>query len=42
LLRVRTEFQQAFAAGLICAGFARDEERPRYLFYDGLGTEQPS
>src|SRR2546423_4289617 len=34
LLRVRTEFQQAFAAGLVCAGFARDDERPRYLFYE--------
>jgi predicted GNAT superfamily acetyltransferase len=33
LQRVRAEFQQAFAAGLICAGFERDNERPRYLFY---------
>ncbi|HEV2800500.1 MAG TPA: GNAT family N-acetyltransferase [Pyrinomonadaceae bacterium] len=33
LLRVRTEFQTNFAAGLVCAGFERDRERPRYLFY---------
>ncbi|HEX8459010.1 MAG TPA: GNAT family N-acetyltransferase [Pyrinomonadaceae bacterium] len=33
LLRVRTEFQTHFAAGLVCAGFERDPERPRYLFY---------
>src|SRR5437868_2181237 len=34
LVRVRTEFQQAFAAGLVCAGFERDVTRPRYLFYE--------
>lgn len=33
LLRVRTEFQNALAAGLVCAGFERDPARPRYLFY---------
>jgi predicted GNAT superfamily acetyltransferase len=33
LLRVRAEFQAAFAAGLVCAGFERDPSRPRYLFY---------
>ncbi|MBD0327175.1 MAG: hypothetical protein ICV68_12135, partial [Pyrinomonadaceae bacterium] len=32
-LRVRAEFEQAFAAGLVCAGFKRDEERPRYLLF---------
>lgn len=32
-LRVRAEFEQAFAAGLVCAGFARDLQRPRYLLY---------
>jgi predicted GNAT superfamily acetyltransferase len=32
-LRVREEFQTAFADGLVCAGFDRDPERPRYLFY---------
>lgn len=33
ILRVRAEFQTAFAAGLVCAGFERDPSRPRYLFY---------
>jgi predicted GNAT superfamily acetyltransferase len=33
LLRVRAEFQAATASGLVCAGFARDPSRPRYLFY---------
>jgi predicted GNAT superfamily acetyltransferase len=33
-LRVRAEFERAFAAKLVCAGFARDHERPRYLLYD--------
>jgi predicted GNAT superfamily acetyltransferase len=33
-LRVRAEFQQAFAQGLVCAGFQRDDARPRYLLYD--------
>jgi predicted GNAT superfamily acetyltransferase len=33
LLRVRSEFQQHFAAGLVCAGFERDAARPCYLFY---------
>ncbi len=33
LLRVRSEFQQNFAAGLVCAAFERDDERPRYLFF---------
>jgi predicted GNAT superfamily acetyltransferase len=33
LLRVRGEFQTAFAGGLVCAGFERDSSRPRYLFY---------
>jgi predicted GNAT superfamily acetyltransferase len=37
LLRVRTEFQTAFAAGLVCAGFERDPSRPRYLFYKAVG-----
>jgi predicted GNAT superfamily acetyltransferase len=32
-LRVRSEFQTAFAQGLVCAGFQRDEARPRYLLY---------
>ena len=33
LLRVRGEFQNALAAGLVCAGFERDPSAPRYLFY---------
>ena len=32
-LRVRAEFQQAFAAGLVAAGFERSAEQPRYLLY---------
>ncbi len=32
-LRVRQEFQRAFSDGLVCAGFERDDARPRYLFY---------
>lgn len=32
-LRVRREFQESFAAGLIAAGFERSTERPRYLLY---------
>ncbi len=31
--RVKSEFQRAFAAGLICKSFRRDEEKPTYLFY---------
>jgi predicted GNAT superfamily acetyltransferase len=33
LERVRGEFDHAFAAGLICAGFERSTEQPRYLLY---------
>lgn len=32
--RVRHEFQQAFAAGLIAAAFERSAEQPRYLLYE--------
>ncbi|MEP6818114.1 MAG: GNAT family N-acetyltransferase [bacterium] len=32
-LRVRAEFQQAFAAGLVAAGFERSTDPPRYLLY---------
>lgn len=32
-LRVRSEFQGAFESGLICAGFERSDDRPRYLLY---------
>jgi predicted GNAT superfamily acetyltransferase len=33
LLRVRGEFGEAFAAGLVAAGFERSKEQPRYLLY---------
>jgi predicted GNAT superfamily acetyltransferase len=33
-LRVRGEFQQAFAKGLVAAGFERSPESPRYLLYE--------
>jgi predicted GNAT superfamily acetyltransferase len=32
-LRVRAEFEAAFAAGLVCAGFDRDKTHPQYLLY---------
>ncbi|MBA3441420.1 MAG: hypothetical protein H0T92_16290 [Pyrinomonadaceae bacterium] len=32
-LRVREDFQSAFAAGLVCASFERDPAHPRYLLY---------
>jgi predicted GNAT superfamily acetyltransferase len=32
-LRIRKEFLRAFSAGLVCRGFERDEQRPRYLLY---------
>ena len=32
-LRVRAEFNKAFASGLICAGFDRESKSPRYLLY---------
>ncbi|HEV7745611.1 MAG TPA: GNAT family N-acetyltransferase [Pyrinomonadaceae bacterium] len=32
-LRVRAEFQQAFAVGLVAAGFERSSDHPRYLLY---------
>ena len=40
-LRVRQEFQEAFAAGLVCAGFERSSEQPRYLLYK-VEALQPS
>ncbi|MCU1265652.1 MAG: GCN5-related N-acetyltransferase [Acidobacteria bacterium] len=33
-LRVREEFKRALASGLVCAGFDRAAERPRYLFFE--------
>lgn len=33
-LRIRDEFERAFAAGCVGRGFRRDAERPAYLLYD--------
>jgi predicted GNAT superfamily acetyltransferase len=38
-LRVRSEFQKAFQAGFVCAGFERSGERPSYLLYDARAVE---
>ncbi len=38
-LRVRAEFQEAFNAGLVCAGFQRDDAHPRYLLYEVISDE---
>ncbi|HEX9960558.1 MAG TPA: GNAT family N-acetyltransferase [Pyrinomonadaceae bacterium] len=32
--RIKEEFQKAFAAGLICKGFERNETNPKYLLYE--------
>src|SRR5258707_1725315 len=32
-LRIREEFLKALGDGLVCRAFARDAEKPRYLFY---------
>jgi predicted GNAT superfamily acetyltransferase len=32
--RVRTEFKEAFARGLVCAGFERGASSPRYLLFE--------
>ena len=39
-LRVRAEFQDAFAAGLVCAGFDRDPARPQYLLYEDVTSDE--
>jgi predicted GNAT superfamily acetyltransferase len=39
-LRVRAEFQKAFAAGLVCAGFDRSAQQPRYLLYERRVADQ--
>jgi len=39
-LRVRTEFQDAFANGLLCGGFDRSTEQPRYLLYEGRVSDK--
>ncbi len=38
-LRVRAEFQEAFNAGLVCAGFQRDDAHPRYQLYEVISDE---
>lgn len=38
-LRVRSEFQKAFAGGLVAAGFARSTTEPRYLLYESKDLE---
>jgi predicted GNAT superfamily acetyltransferase len=32
-LRVKDEFQKAFAENFVCRGFHRDDEKPKYLLY---------
>ncbi len=32
-LKIRVELENAFLEGLVCRGFARDEDHPRYLLY---------
>lgn len=39
-LRVRAQFQDAFAIGLVCAGFDRSQEVPRYLLYERAQSQQ--
>src|SRR5688572_4899221 len=39
-LRVRREFQQAFALGLVAAAFERSAEQPRYLLYPSQELSQ--
>jgi predicted GNAT superfamily acetyltransferase len=38
-LRVRQDFHNAFASGLVCAGFERSAESPRYLLYKAEALE---
>jgi predicted GNAT superfamily acetyltransferase len=38
-LRVRAEFQQALAAGLVCSAFVRDNISPRYLLYQSVESQ---
>ena len=38
--RVRQEFQKAFAAGLVCAGFERIADQSRYLLYEADAIER--
>ena len=41
-LRVRSEFQKAFADGLVAAGFERSSTEPRYLLYEPKALETMS
>jgi len=41
-LRVRGEFQKAFANGLVAAGFERSATDPRYLLYESKSLETMS
>lgn len=43
LLRARGQFQECFDQGLICAGFERSADEPRYLLYrpEVIEKEQP-
>ena len=41
-LRVRSEFQKAFADGLVAAGFERSSTEPRYLLYESKPLETMS
>ncbi|HMS10710.1 MAG TPA: hypothetical protein PKE66_14585, partial [Pyrinomonadaceae bacterium] len=34
--RLKAEFTEAFAAGLVGAGFKRDADRPEYLLYPAV------
>jgi len=38
-LRVRSEFQKAFAEGLVAAGFERSSTAPRYLLFEAKESE---
>lgn len=37
MMRVRAEFQESFAAGLVCAGFERGDDSSRYLLFESAG-----
>jgi predicted GNAT superfamily acetyltransferase len=41
-LRVRQEFRDAFASGLIAAAFERSAEQPRYLLYQKEALDHPT
>jgi predicted GNAT superfamily acetyltransferase len=41
-LRIRKEFQQAFAAGMACTAFERDEREPAYLLFKEKNGNLPT